>query len=88
MKAGQWKEPVADLFACSPADVRTRHGPVLEPLTTGDDECRGMSRRSTRIARDAKAVKGLAVPCDAIMKEFFPVAHSIGIDIGRLSLHE
>ena len=37
---------------------------------------------------EPSGVKGLAVPCDAIMKEFFPVAHSIGIVIGRLSLHE
>ena len=33
-------------------------------------------------------LRGSAVRRDKQMKEIFPVAHSIGIVIGRLSLHE
>ena len=33
-------------------------------------------------------LRGPAGPCDTKIKEIVPVAHSIGIDIGRLSLHE
>ena len=93
MKAGQWKEPVADLFACSPADIRIRHGPVLEPLTTGDDECRGTSRRYTRIAQDANGAESckllspqppVTTPLKGILKSgrlANTVAYSLGIQV-------